>query len=76
MGETKAYAAKNIILNIYELIQKLSVKVSEDVRDDIITFIDSQAKSISSEIILKYPQASATGASRKLKKAISRPDNR
>jgi hypothetical protein len=74
--EGKAFAAKNILLNIKETCEAVKKYMNVQIDSKFMSTIDENLQSICSEVIRKYPQTNTKGASNKLKAFIRKISNR
>jgi hypothetical protein len=73
--ETKNWAAKNILFNVKDMFEGLNALPLTQ-RFQIMKFVNSETQRIIEGVILKYPQSSSKGASRRVKKRVPLIDNR
>ena len=76
ISEGKALAAKNILLNIKELCEKLSIEDGVKLGSDFMEFLDESLAEIVTEVIRKYPQTNAKRASKRVLKFIKKISNK
>lgn len=74
--EAKAYACKNILLNIKEMCEYLSTDIEATIDDAFLKRLDTNLSEIISTVINKYPQTNAKSASKKVMKFIKQISNR
>jgi hypothetical protein len=74
--EGKAFACKNILLNIKELCEYLHAEVGAPVDEHFLKQLDSHLTEIISIVINKYPQNNAKTASKKVLRFIKQISNR
>lgn len=74
--EGKAFAAKNILLNIKQTCEAISKDSQHQIQEGLMEFIDNNLLEIISEVMIKYPQTSSKGASKRLKAFIKPISNK
>lgn len=73
--EAKNFSAKNILLNIKELVQNLrNFDFADKVR--LMDHINTEQRAAIAELLHKYPQTGGRGASQRLRKHLEKIDNR
>jgi hypothetical protein len=73
--ESKTYTSRNMLLNVKELMGALG-GLKEELREELMVKVNAVEGEILSELMLKYPQSSVRGASKRIRSLVRKIDNR